>query len=366
MALLFAARIFAAEPDGPYVLLHDGRLESWSVEVVDGMARKRVQPLDAYTTITVAAVGRFPAFPVKLRAHAPPALDAVSVAVKSPIFVVADTHGEFELLAEMLQRHGVVGPRLEWKFGRGQLILLGDVFDRGPNQTEILWLLYELEAQAQKAGGGVYFVLGNHETMVLRGDLRYLHVKYREAMQVFGIASYERLFDAKSVLGQWIRSRATVMKINDQLFLHGGISRALLDQKFTLAAANRTMRKALDAQLLLEDKEQERADFLLGGLGPLWYRGYFAKPDDYTGATPADVDLTLDAFKVSRIFVGHTTVPTVTPLFGGKVIAVQVYPKRDEAGQVSFESLLIRDGKILRARFDGGTEPLTEPLTEPY
>lgn len=358
VALLFAARICAAEPDGPYVLRNDGRLESWSVEVVDGAARRQVRPLAENATITVPAVGGFPAFPVKLRAPVLPAQDAVTVPAKAPVFIVADTHGEFEILAGMLQKHAVLDARLQWAFGRGQLVVLGDVFDRGPNHLEILWLLYGLEAQAKKAGGGVHFVLGNHETMVMRGDLRYLHPKYRETVPVLGVASYDRLFDPSSVLGQWLRSRATVMTINDQLYLHGGISRALIDQKFTLAGINTTLRKALEARSPLDEKEQERAEFLLGSLGPLWYRGYFADPSDFTGATPADVDLTLDAFEVHRILVGHTTVPAIAPLYGGKVIAVQVYPKRDETGQVSFECLLIRDGKLLRAKFDGGTEPL--------
>jgi len=103
--------------------------------------------------------------------------------------------------------------------------------------------------------------------------------------------------------------------------------------------------------------DAERADFLMTTIGPLWYRGYFADQKDFTGATEADVDLTLAQFGVKRILVGHTIVPTITSLFGGKVIAVQVYPKR-EAGQVSFESLLIRGGKLFRATPDGATSPL--------
>jgi len=60
---------------------------------------------------------------------------------------------------------------------------------------------------------------------------------------------------------------------------------------------------------------------------------------------------------VRRILVGHTIVPTITPLFDGKVIAVQVYPKR-EGGEVHFESLLVKSGKLFRATPDGSTSPL--------
>ena len=57
----------------------------------------------------------------------------------------------------------------------------------------------------------------------------------------------------------------------------------------------------------------------------------------------------VEHFGVDRILVGHTIVPTIPPLYGGKVIAVQVYPRRDEAGQARFESLLIRNGELRRA-----------------
>jgi hypothetical protein len=303
-------------------------------------------------------VGKLPAFEVTLRPPAPDARDALTIPAKSPLFVVADTHGEFEILAQMLQAHRVVDERLQWSFGRGQLVVLGDVFDRGPNQLEILWLLYELEAQARKAGGGVHLVLGNHETMVLLGDLRYLNPKYAASTQALRVDSYAALFDARSLLGQWLRSRPAVLRINRMLFLHAGISRALLDRQLALADVNAAIRGALAAPPA-DDAARERAEFLMTTLGPLWYRGYFPEHKDYPPATPDDVDRALKHFGVDRILIGHTIVPEITPLFEGRVIAVQVYPKRDGAGRATFESLLIRGTKLFRAMPDGSTTVLT-------
>jgi hypothetical protein len=350
---LVCCAAFAA-PDGPYVVGGaDGGLEAWSV--VD--EQRRVAPVADDATITVPAVGALPAFKVKMRPRAAIAPDTVTVPAKSPIFVVADTHGEFEILAQMLKSHKVVDAALKWRFGRGHLVVLGDVFDRGPNHLEILWLLYELEAQAAKAGGGVHLVLGNHETMVMRGDLRYLNAKYVESGRVLGVRSYASLFGPRTVLGQWLRTRPVILRVNDLLCLHGGISRALLDRKLTLADINDTVRATLSGTLAEDGATRERAEFLMTTLGPLWYRGYFAGHADYTGATTDDVAITLQHFGVSRILVGHTIVPTITPLYAGKVIAVQVYPKRDDSG-VKYESLLIRGGKFLRALPDGRTEEL--------
>jgi hypothetical protein len=95
------------------------------------------------------------------------------------------------------------------------------------------------------------------------------------------------------------------------------------------------------------------AELVMGSLGPLWYRGYFPEQAAFPRATPEDVQLTLETFAVRRILIGHTIVPTVTPLYDGKVIAVQVYPKRDDTGHANFESLLIRKGQYWQATLDG-------------
>jgi hypothetical protein len=344
----------AARADGPYVVRNAvGELESWSIETDHGSARKS-GPLAIGSSIAIPAVEGLPTFEVTLRAPAKPAASSLIVLAKTPLFVVADTHGEFASFARMLETHRVVDARLRWSFGRGHLVILGDVFDRGPNHTEILWLLYQLEAEAAKAGGGVQLVLGNHETMVMMGDLRYLHPKYVETARIFGV-EYYRLFDAQSVLGQWLRSKPAVLRINRQLFLHAGISRALVEHKLTLAAINTTIRKTLAGSLT--DPERDLAGFLMTTDGPLWYRGFFAEQKDFTTATSTDVDAALKHFDVDRIFVGHTIVPTVTPLFDGRVVALNVPAKPDAAGG-GFEALLLRGGEMRRARLDGSVEPL--------
>ena len=149
--LLVIGQAGAALPDGPYVLRAAGSWEAVSVGIKDGIAVRQTSPLGADSPVTVPAVGTLPAFAVKLRAPSGIAPDQVTTAAKAPLFIVADTHGEYEILVAMLRAHKVVGPRLEWKFARGHLVILGDVFDRGPNHLEILWLLYKLEAEAQSA-----------------------------------------------------------------------------------------------------------------------------------------------------------------------------------------------------------------------
>jgi len=359
LSLLLCVRAVAADVDGPYVMRSaTGGLESWSVETAADGPHKRVQALGANASVTIPAVDTLPSFTAKLRGPAEVAPDEVTVSARSPLFVVADTHGEFAILALMLQKHRVVDAKLHWSFGRGHLVILGDVFDRGAHQTEILWLIYALEAEARKSGGGVHLVLGNHEAMALHGDLRYLNPKYRLTAQVLGVSSYEQLFSADSVLGQWLRTKPAMIKVNDLLCLHGGVSKELIERGLTLSQVNSTIRAILDERAFISRDEIGRAEFLSGQSGPLWYRGYFAGDWGPAEATADDIRRIREYFGVSRILVGHTRVPTITPLYAGEVIAVQVYPQRDADAVVHFEALLIRDGRLWRAKPGGEIEAL--------
>jgi hypothetical protein len=358
LLLLLTAAVHAVDADGPYVLRGaDGKLLARSVQLSAEGAREQAVPTAVGAILTIPAVGRLPAFEVILRGLAANSPDVVAVDAEDPLFVVADTHGEFEILAGMLMRQGVVDRKLQWSFGRGRLVFLGDVFDRGPHQLEILWLIYELEAQASKAGGAVYLTLGNHETMVLRGDLRYLNARYRDTAQLLGVSSYSQLFDAGSVLGQWLRSKPAVLKLGDFLCLHGGISPALVARKLSLTDLNVAVRAELGGREP-GGADAARAEFVFGNDGPLWYRGYFPDAAGGVAVTSEDIGRIRAHFGARRILVGHTTVPTITPLFDGQVFAVQVYPRQDSFGNDIFEALLIRDGKFLRALPDGRTEEL--------
>jgi hypothetical protein len=346
--------------DGPYVVRSDSG--AWIAKWVEGTTdspQVRDQLVKVGDSITVPAVGNLPAFDVKLRGEPSTAPDEIDVSARAPMFVMADTHGEFAIAVQLLQRQRVIDEQLRWSFGKGRLAILGDVFDRGPNHTELLWLIYKLEAEAARAGGGVHMALGNHETMVLTGDERYLNPKYRQVASVLRVSGYSRLWDEQSLLGRWLRAKAAVFRLGPYLCLHGGISRQLVDQRLTLAEINKVVRESLREQ----HAPNALSELVMGPAGPLWYRGYFereARAGGFTLAASGDIDLILDTFKVRAVLVGHTTVPTVTSLYDGRVIAVQVYPHRDKETEMPvMEALSVQRGQMFRARVDGSTEPLS-------
>jgi hypothetical protein len=357
---LAAALVTAlARADGPYVDHVDANVYRARWADSTGVREQRVRIGDR---VAVAAVGGLPAFDVELRKPAAPAPSFVTLPSGVPLFVLADTHGEYEIVVELLQAHKVIDRSLRWSFGDGHLVVLGDVFDRGAHQVEILWLLYKLEAEAQRAGGGLHALLGNHEHMVLSGDVRYLNAKYPRTAAALGAASYSALWHGNAVLGQWLRSRAAVMKIGDYLCAHGGVAPVAAQQKLSLQMLNDSLRDSLANRTALPAPAQSLATFVTGPWGPLWYRGYFPgnrQPGEPAHATADEVRQILAHYGVRRILVGHTRVPTVTPLYAGDVIAVQVYPQRDaRSGVAVMEALRIDNGRLARARIDGTLEAL--------
>eukprot|EP00850_Spirogloea_muscicola_P007005 SM000034S12759 [mRNA] locus=s34:515130:515745:- [translate_table: standard] len=54
------------------------------------------------------------------------------------------------------------------------VVQLGDVLDRGDDEIAILSLLHHLDFEARQQGGAVYLVNGNHETMNVGEDFRYV------------------------------------------------------------------------------------------------------------------------------------------------------------------------------------------------
>jgi hypothetical protein len=367
MALLgCVTSIEAAEQahDGPYVRrTQEGHWIAQRIDNDNGALSIREERAQIGKDITVQGVGSSPSFTVTLRETSPPEPDSIRVSKRTPLFVIADTHGEFEIATELLRRHRIIDDQLRWSFAKGRLVILGDVFDRGAHHTELLWLIYKLEAEAKAAGGAVHLLLGNHETMVLSGDERYLNPKYVRSAQALGL-SHTQLWGSDSLLGQWLRNKHAVMKIGDYLCVHGGISPQAIERQLSIRDLNEAVREVLNSRVPLPQAKAELGSFAMGPQGPLWYRGYFAE----TQGAGAPAEATAESVKrirahydVKTIFVGHTRVPTITPRYNGDVIAVQVYPHRDpNSGAAIMEGLLVRDGRLFRASADGSVEPLED------
>lgn len=259
------------------------------------------------------------------------------------IAAVSDIHGQYDLMIALLKAHGIIDKENNWAFGRGHLVVLGDIFDRGDEVTGLLWFVYKLEQQAEKAGGKVHYLLGNHEVMALKGDLRYIHKKYRYTMARMGM-SYDQLFGKDTFLGRWLRSRPVAISINRTAFVHAGLSRQLLEMGLTFGAMNDLFRE----QILDQPEDSILADPYLAYLysedGPIWYRGYFE--DDFTRGQAQWI---LNAINMKHLVVGHTSFSEIVSLFRNRIIGIDSSIKLGKQGEI----LLIENNKFYRGTLNG-------------
>jgi hypothetical protein len=238
------------------------------------------------------------------------------------IMVIGDIHGGYDSLLVFLRGNKVIDSGLNWTWGKGHLVFLGDIFDRGDKVTEALWLIYRLEGQAEKAGGAVHLILGNHEIMVLNHEMIYVADKYRLMTEKINV-SYGNLFSKQTILGQWLRSKNTILKINDHLFVHAGLSSDFVEAGYTLQGINKHVRFFLDHPYR-ESHGGINRESIIGKNGPFWYRGYLEDNHEYKHMPEEDLSKILSAFQVNRIFIGHTNVPETTPIYQSRVFAMDV------------------------------------------
>src|SRR5579864_605685 len=89
------------------------------------------------------------------------------------VVVFGDLHGDYGKFHDMLAQARLVDAHDNWSGGRAHLVQLGDVPDRAPDTRKIVDLLMRLEPQARRAGGYVHALIGDHEAMNIKSDLRY-------------------------------------------------------------------------------------------------------------------------------------------------------------------------------------------------
>ena len=306
--------------DGPYVFIEEKMLAIKNI--VKGRVTSEQAALDIFIT------------------HFTPSISVYKNV--DTIVALSDIHGQHDLGIKILQNNKVIDANNNWNLGKGHFVICGDIFDRGPKVTEFLWFIYNLEKQAEKVGGKVHFLLGNHEFMVLHNDTRYIHPKYKITEKLLD-KTYAELFGKETVLGRWIRSKATILKINDNLFMHGGISETFLKEKFDIEFINQEFRLAIDRK----KSEMKKTPFYkryLGSKGPVWYRGYFKNK-----LSKKQINGILNKLDVKHVVVGHTSQKKVKQLYNHKIYAVDSSIKNGEYGEV----LIIENGKYSRGAMNG-------------
>jgi hypothetical protein len=291
----------------------------------------------------------------------------VQVTGVDSLFVMADIHGEYDQMVGILRNAGLIDEALRWTGGRSHLVALGDMMSRGADVTPVLWFLYRLEREAEAAGGRVHILLGNHEIMVMLADLRYVHYREMWLASSYGV-SYDRLFDPReSILGRWLSEAPAILRVDDVLLSHGGISSDYLD--FTLESHRDTLVAYMAEDLFYRWSDTtaffdidsvsfyRRVDFFWDDRSVFWYRGY-----SQSDTLDTELDGVLGHFD-SRVHVmGHTPVPGIREVYDGRMILANPMPLGEEI------LLMVRtdDGwDRMRFRREGPPLPLERGFPEP-
>ena len=273
------------------------------------------------------------------------------------VVAVADVHGDYEQFVYILAHPQValIDNDLRWIGGKAHLVQLGDVADRGAQARKIYELIMRLEKEAAAAGGAVHMLLGNHEEMNITGIAldypRYVGVEqfvsflpddFRRAREAEYIKTlppdmrkqaeiegldvttdqavadfWQRIIDSKDpearrayvlgfndAVGDWLLKQNAVVKINDVVYVHGGISEPI--SKWPLREINTVMRTELAYfQGIMRDPQRTSRAFhpklVYDPEGPLWFRGLAESGK----AAQSEVDRILANLGAKAMVIGH-------------------------------------------------------------
>ena len=288
------------------------------------------------------------------------------------VVAIGDLHGDYENYLAALRAAGLVDRKGKWAGGDTHFVQTGDLPDRGPDTGKIIEHIQRLGKQAQRKGGRVHNLIGNHEAMNMYGDLRYVHEGEYQAfvtrkseglrdryfdlyMQSLEANAPERFavlpedfrdrwnaqhplgwvehrqtwdlgWDPEAEYGTWVLDNKVAVQVNGAIFLHGGISGYYCQN--SLESLTEMVVSAL------REFDPQQPGILEDEFGPLWYRGLSGEEPQ---APTETVDAILAHHGAKHIVVGHTpTSGVVWPRYQGKVIMIDTGVSSAYGGHVAY------------------------------
>lgn len=320
---------------------------------------------------------------------APATAQSAVPSMPARVVAIGDLHGDHAAWIAIARDAGLIDGRGKWAGGKTVLVQTGDVADRGPDTLKIIRDLVRLRAEAEKAGGRIVTLVGNHEAMNMTGDLRYVSpgeyaafadansehwrefafkanrkiiegnyraekptISDREirlawlAATPLGKVEHQAAWSAKGEIGKWVIANPAMLRLGDTLFVHAGLSASYAAR--SIDDINTAVAKAL------MEREVSETAIVNDPAGPLWYRGLAgvraeaSQSDDaivQTGsAAAAELTQVLEAQGAQRMVVGHTPVLSGVSLrHDGRLAMIDTGISASYGGKLGY--LEIVDGK---------------------
>lgn len=99
------------------------------------------------------------------------------------LVAIGDLHGDLAATRAVLRLAGAIDAGDAWVGGRLVVVQTGDQVDRGDEDREVLDLLARVREDAAQQGGALHLLSGNHETMNVAGDFRYVTQRSFESFE---------------------------------------------------------------------------------------------------------------------------------------------------------------------------------------
>jgi hypothetical protein len=261
------------------------------------------------------------------------------------IIVIGDLHGDWEMTIKSLKIGKVIDSNNKWIGGETIVVQVGDQIDRCrfsgiachlPTATKndeasdmkILNFFTSLHQEAQKVGGAVYSIIGNHELMNVKGDMRYVsHDNVREfddyettegEIIKDGMEARKWAFTPGNPIANFLGcTRQLSLIIGSNLFVHAGIIPKIA-KKYGVQDMNQIL------SLYLWDKLNDNSnhDDLLDSsdYSPLWNR-VFGNKTKSSQSCDSLMSPLKEIYKVDRMFIGHNpqTESGITNTCNGRV-----------------------------------------------
>eukprot|EP00158_Paraphelidium_tribonemae_P001915 Partr_v1_DN24945_c2_g1_i1_m45137 putative Inherit from KOG: serine threonine-protein phosphatase len=235
---------------------------------------------------------------------------------------------------------------IEWTGGDRNLIILGDVLDRGLFDVEIYELIAALQEKAAAVSGHVEAILGNHELENIFGNHESAHPTLRNPERT-------KVMSPNGALGSYLCKLRVVIKIGDTIYSHAG--NTLKYAKMGIEKINKIVRDAFDV-LALEDPDQQISDeakdlFSDVDENPLWTRRY--NIHRYDKAVCEELEEVLKLLDARRMVIGHNPQfgSTIGSQCGGQLLLADIGLSRHAIGVVK-----VADGEAFEVRGPSGKE----------
>lgn len=224
------------------------------------------------------------------------------------IVAIGDLHGDFSATERAFLLAGAIDEKGHWIGGPLVVVQTGDQLDRGDDERQIIDFLRRLVVEAEAAGGALIVLNGNHETMNVSGDFRYVTEKAQKSFddmrnRKLSAAAFPphlrgraQAFLPGGGAAKLLSERRVIVMVGDSVFVHGGLLPAHVE--YGIERIN------LETQAWMRGERPAPPEPIVHDDGPVWTRQY--APEAPSPAACEALASTLAALGARRLVVGHS------------------------------------------------------------